>query len=162
MLRSKKTRNHIWLSPKIVPFAVLKIRSAERERASKEGAPRSLNLWRKYSIYEQAVTAWILQFKVLNTRSSILFMVLPSKANFDSTTYQAKPSNTLWRNKNFHNVSAGHLWNALYWLTCKSKGSGAKVSSIFIASDKHATVKSCGIQGLPSCHDLDLPPINTM
>jgi hypothetical protein len=32
------------LSPKIVPLAVLKIRSAERERASKEGAPRSLNL----------------------------------------------------------------------------------------------------------------------
>lgn len=157
-----KARNHIWLSPKIVPLAVFKIRSEERERASKEGAPRSLNLWRKYSINEQAVTACILHFKVPSTRSSILFSVLPSKTKFFSRTCQAKSSITLRRRISFHNVRAGQLWEALPWLTCKSKGSGTKVSSIFEAKDKHDTAKSCAIQGLPSCHDLDLPHINTM
>jgi hypothetical protein len=46
-------------------------------------------------------------------------------------------------------------------LTCKSKGSGTKVSSILEAKDKQATAKSCVIQALPSCHQLDsITPMN--
>ena len=104
----------------------------------------------------KGVTDCILHFSVLNTRSSILCIVLASNTNLESHTCLVFKQNQKKKKKSVTDVNMGllNLCHFIYVyilldLTCKSRESGTSVSSILAARDKHATANNCIVQDLP-------------
>lgn len=93
---------------------------------------------------EQGVKACIFHSKWLNTRSSILLMVLASNISRGSPTSCKSPLSDL----KYSGKTSLHADQSNSNLTCNSTQRGTLVSSTLAAIDKQATDNNLTIQGL--------------